>query len=287
MTISTIEEVEVNLSWKSKSTSALKKESNTTLQGICKSYGRPYSGKKDDLVRQIHKGPADEGITEQERMLKYTLMAPLPDKDRAAHKLGSLNEDNVRSVIDNLIHDEYDDYIYSDSWETGFFLNKKYKWFGASLDGWLINAAIFPGRSTLIQNPNYNKSRKRTSDTDTAAISSDAEDVDPGTCSRVENNKKRKTIFQGSRCVVCTKIVGAESAAKVMTRCPTCNVFLCAIPRGRNKHSCWVKWHSIAHLDQLVKVRTVTPPTRSSPRRNVRSSPRITKRSRRMSSADC
>jgi len=155
------------------------------------------------------------------------------------------------------------------------------------LNRWLNHTPIFPGRSTLIQNPNYNKSRKRTSDTDTAAISSDAEDVDPGTCSRVENNKKRKTIFQGSRCVVCTKVVGAESAAKVMTRCPTCNVFLCAIPRGRNKHSCWVKWHSIAHLDQLVKVRTVTPPTRSSPRRNVRSSPRIRKRSRRMSSADC
>merc|ERR1711862_1022047 len=106
------------------------------------------------------------------------------------------------------------------------------------LNRWLNHTPIFPGRSTLIQNPNYNKSRKRTSDTDTAAISSDAEDVDPGTCSRVENNKKRKTIFQGSRCVVCTKIVGAESAAKVMTRCPTCNVFLCALPRGRNKHSC-------------------------------------------------
>ena len=70
-------------------------------------------------------------------MLKHTLIAPLPDKDRAAHKLRSLNEDNVRSVIDNLIEDEYDGYKYIDSWETGFFLNKGYKWFGASLDGWL------------------------------------------------------------------------------------------------------------------------------------------------------
>merc|ERR1712157_304136 len=112
-----------NLSWKSESTSALKKESNTTLQGICKSYGRPYSGEKDDLVREIHKGPADEGITEQERMLKYTLISPLPDTDRAAHRLGSLNEDNVRGVIGNLIHDEYDGFQFVDLWETGFFLS--------------------------------------------------------------------------------------------------------------------------------------------------------------------
>merc|ERR1712087_93216 len=131
---------------------------------------------------------------------------------------------------------------------------------------------------TQVLNPDPKKSRTKGGD------SEDAEDVGPGICPRVGDKNKRVTIFQGSRCVVCTKLVGAESAAKVMTRCPTCYVYLCSMPRGRNKHSCWVKWHSIAHLDQIVKIRTVTPPTSSSPRRNVRSSPRITKRSRRMSS---
>ena len=121
-----------------KTTSALRKENNDTLRGICKSYGCPSSGIKDELIEQIHKGPADEGITEQERMLKHTLIAPLPEKDRAAHKLGSLNEDNVRGVVSNLIDDKYCGYKYKDSWETGFLTNKAHKWLGASLDGWIV-----------------------------------------------------------------------------------------------------------------------------------------------------
>ena len=115
----------------------MKKETNDALKKICKSYGRPSSGRKDELIKQIHKGPADEGITEQERMLKHTLMVPLPDKDRAAHKLGSLNEENVRGVICNLIDDEYEGCTYRDSWETGFMLNMCHEWFGVSLDGWV------------------------------------------------------------------------------------------------------------------------------------------------------
>ena len=126
-----------------KSYSELNKLKNEKLQNICKEYGRPYSGKKKaDLIKEVHKGPADEGITEQERMLKYTLILPLPDTDRAAHRLGSLNEDNVCGVIGNLIHDEYDSFQFVDLWETGFFLSIDNKWLGASLDGWLVMKRI-------------------------------------------------------------------------------------------------------------------------------------------------
>merc|ERR1711862_1081428 len=64
------------------------------------------------------------------------------------------------------------------------------------LNRWLNHTPIFPGRSTQIQNPNYNKSRKRTSDTDTAAISSDAEDVDPGHVQEWKITKREKLFFR-------------------------------------------------------------------------------------------
>ena len=115
------------------------KKSAEELKVICKMYGRPYSNKrKDEVVNQIHKGPADEGVTETERMLKRTHMSPLPDKDRSAHKLGSLNEDNVRGAVKTLINEQYEGLEYKDSWETGFFLSKSYRWLGASLDGMIV-----------------------------------------------------------------------------------------------------------------------------------------------------
>ena len=45
-------------------------------------------------------GPASsDEMTEQEEFMKKTFLAPLADKDKAAWKLGSLNEDNVQGVM--------------------------------------------------------------------------------------------------------------------------------------------------------------------------------------------
>ena len=42
-------------------------------------------------------------MTEFEKVIKYSLLSPLKDKDRAAHKLGSLNEAKVRTVMNAVV----------------------------------------------------------------------------------------------------------------------------------------------------------------------------------------
>ena len=114
-------------------------------------------------------------------------------------------------------------------------------------------------------NPNPKKSstkRKVASKSDESTNTLSADDV----CSQVEGNKKMKTnYFQGERCVLCTKLVGAENANKSVTKCPTCYVTLCTSVKGSKKTSCWLKWHGVLDLNQLVRHKSVTPSTRSSP----------------------
>ena len=75
-------------------------------------------------------------MTEFEKVMKYTLLAPLKDKDKSAHKLGSLNEENVRGVIGAVLKGVGWDLV--DIFECGFLCNKEEKWLGTSLDGWLL-----------------------------------------------------------------------------------------------------------------------------------------------------
>ena len=92
------------LEFQTQSTTDLKKLSNAELINICKEYGRPHSGRnKAALVEAVQLGPKEAAMTEFEKVIKHTLLAPLKDKDRAAHKLGSLNEDDVRSVINSIV----------------------------------------------------------------------------------------------------------------------------------------------------------------------------------------
>merc|ERR1711862_81889 len=125
------------------------------------------------------------------------------------------------------------------------------------------HTAIVPGKTVPNTNPQPNMSRKKV-----------AEDVDTGTCPRVDDKKGWQPILQGQRCVICTKLDGATSASRITTQCPTCFVFLCTKVNGNNKTTCWAEWHGVANLDQITKVKTITPLTRASPRKPSRSSPR-------------
>ena len=124
-------------------------------------------------------------------------------------------------------------------------------------------------------NPKPNKKRKTPHQTIDDADGDCADEGD--ICLPVPKKTKKNPYNVGRRCVICLKLLGSE-AVKVVTRCPTCNVYLCTEPKGNKKHSCWLNWHTVAHLENISKVNTVTPPTRSSPRRTgtnaaVRKSP--------------
>ena len=84
----------------------LKKLKKPTLIEICKHFKRPYSNKNmGQLIKEIQKGPLEVAtMTEQERFIKKTFLAPLSDhKERSAWKLGSLNEEKVRSRLDAVV----------------------------------------------------------------------------------------------------------------------------------------------------------------------------------------
>jgi len=74
-------------------------------------------------------------MTEQEVFMKKTFLAPLADKDKAAWKLGSLNEDNVQSVMKGVVNGVGGEL--EDIWECGLLRNKTRHWNVTSLDGWM------------------------------------------------------------------------------------------------------------------------------------------------------
>ena len=60
------------------------------------------------------------------------------------------------------------------------------------------------------------------------------------------------------RCVLCTALVGAKQAKQTAYLCSTCTVPLCTISHGRQKSSCFQRWHSVADLAGVLKEATVS-----------------------------
>ena len=104
----------------------------------CKSYGRPFSNKnKDKLVDTVLLGPVEsQSITEVEKILKYSFLQPLSQDDRSAHRLGSLNEDKVRSSLPSIVKKLGWELL--DSFECGLLRNKMREYLATSLDGWIV-----------------------------------------------------------------------------------------------------------------------------------------------------
>jgi hypothetical protein len=105
LALRTVDDVDVDISWQHKERSELRKISNEELKKICKSYGRTFSNKKkEELVETVKLGPANsQSMTEVEKILKYSFLQPLSAEVRSAHKLGSLNEEKVRSTIKAIV----------------------------------------------------------------------------------------------------------------------------------------------------------------------------------------
>jgi hypothetical protein len=132
------EDVEVDISWQNKAESELKQLTNEELKAICRSYGRTFSNKKkDQLIATVKLGPVmTQSITEVEKVLKYSFLQPLGPQERSAHKLGSLNEERVRSVISLIVSNL--DWHLVDAFECGLLRNKMREYLATSLDGWLV-----------------------------------------------------------------------------------------------------------------------------------------------------
>ena len=60
------------------------------------------------------------------------------------------------------------------------------------------------------------------------------------------------------RCVLCTALVGVKQAKQTAYLCSTCTVPLCTISHGRQKSSCFQRWHSVADLAGVLKEATVS-----------------------------
>ena len=136
--VKSVDDIEIDISWQYKDASELKKLSNDQLKQICKSYGRTYSNKKkEELVDTVLMGPVmTQTITEVEKILKYSFLQPLPQEDRSAHRLGSLNEERVCSSIKAIVSKL--GWSVVDMFECGLLRNKMREYMATSLDGWLV-----------------------------------------------------------------------------------------------------------------------------------------------------
>jgi G:T-mismatch repair DNA endonuclease (very short patch repair protein) len=77
-----------------------------------------------------------QSVTELEKILKYSFLQPLSQEDRSAHKLGSLNEERVRSSIKAIV--EKLGWQLVDLFECSLLRNKLKEYLATSLDGWLV-----------------------------------------------------------------------------------------------------------------------------------------------------
>jgi hypothetical protein len=138
LSIRSIADIGVDISWQHKEAAELKKLSNDQLKQIRKSYGRTFlNKKKDQLVDTVKEGPIMlQSITELEKILKYSFLQPLSQEDRSAHKRGSLNEERVRSAIKATV--EKLGWQLVDLFECGLLQNKLKECLATSLDGWLV-----------------------------------------------------------------------------------------------------------------------------------------------------
>jgi hypothetical protein len=105
LSLRSVDDIDVDISFQHKERSELRKLSNEELKNICKSYGRTFSNKKkEELVDTVKEGPVvSQSITEVEKIIKYSFLQPLSQEDRSAHKLGSLNEEKVRTAIKAIV----------------------------------------------------------------------------------------------------------------------------------------------------------------------------------------
>ena len=129
---------ELDESWQHKTHAELRQLSNDELKTIYKSYGRPFSNKnKEKLVETVLLGPlVSHSITEVEKILKYSFLQPLPQEYRSAHKLGSLNEERVCSVLGSIVQKLGWELI--DAFECGLLCNKMREYLATPLDGWIV-----------------------------------------------------------------------------------------------------------------------------------------------------
>lgn len=163
--LSTPEEVAQDLSWQSMTKSNLKKESAEKLKEIAKSYGHPISRNKDELADLIRTGPKpDLTMTETEKVLKCSFLAPLQNKDATAHKLGSLNEPNVRGAMKGIFNGLNLELM--DLFEPGFVVDKSNKWAGTSLDGLATVRAPTPSQGNETDKEAESLSNNESDDSD-------------------------------------------------------------------------------------------------------------------------
>ncbi len=88
-------------------------------------------------METVKEGPVlSQSITEIEKILKYSFLQPLSAEDHSAHKLGSLNEERVRSTIRSIV--EKLGWQLVDLFECSLLRNKMKEFLATSLDGWLI-----------------------------------------------------------------------------------------------------------------------------------------------------
>ena len=82
-------------------------------------------------------GPTEDlSITDSEKILRLSLLKPLKDKDRSAHKVRSLNKNMVWSMLHSIADGL--GYELIDSFECGLLWNKRNEYLVTSLDGWLV-----------------------------------------------------------------------------------------------------------------------------------------------------
>ncbi|EJK53517.1 hypothetical protein THAOC_27035, partial [Thalassiosira oceanica] len=81
----------------------------------------------------------NEPPTEVERVIRSMLVPPLRSKDRSAHKLGSLNEANVRQVMSAVCQELGHDLV--DCWDAGLLRCDQDQFLATSLDGFLTMRA--------------------------------------------------------------------------------------------------------------------------------------------------
>ena len=88
-------------------------------------------------METVIQGPViNQSITEDKKVLKYSFLQPLGLEDCSAHKLRSLNEDRVCSMLDAIVSNMGWQLV--DAFECGLLHNKIREYLATSLDGWIV-----------------------------------------------------------------------------------------------------------------------------------------------------
>jgi hypothetical protein len=179
-------DAEVDDSWQHKTMTELKALSNDQLKAICKSYGRPFSNKnKEKLAETVQMGPQlSQSITEVEKIIKYSFLQPLGQEDRSAHKLGSLNEEKVRSVLHAIVAKVGWELV--DSFECGLLRNKMREYIATSLDGWIVMRYNESAEEKSVSN----EERSYHSDSEDSHVSMDRRNYNCGLEIKTPSSKK-------------------------------------------------------------------------------------------------